>query len=87
VEALADEAHEYFGKVLPSHRERVSPDGVVMCMLRELRARLELAKAAESGHTQQEFRELFDQLIDRVTALGGFSCKDLAGHYKRRGQG
>ena len=87
VEALADEAHLYFGTVLPSHQEQIEPNGVVKCMMRELRARLEVAKAAESGHTQEDYRKLFGDLIERVTFLGALSCKDLAGHYKRRGQG
>jgi hypothetical protein len=85
-EALAGEAEMYFGQVLWAHREAVAPDGAVKAMFRELRTRLDTARDAETGHTQEEYRRLYDALIARVTALGSMSCRELADHFKRRGK-
>jgi Tubulin like len=86
LEAIADEATVYFRDVLAAHPEDVDAAAAVLSLCRDVRARLEEARASQTGHTQKEYQELYGQLIARVDELGKKSPEALAEHFRRRGR-
>jgi hypothetical protein len=86
VEAIATEAVHYLKSVLAAHSEDVSADGALVAMFRDLRARLTVAKDAETGPTKDDFGRLYDRLTERIEALAKLNCKELHSHFDRRGR-
>lgn len=85
-EAIADEAVIFIRDVLLKHEDEVSPQGALKAMFAALQIELESSKADQTGHTQDEYQALYDELILRVTALTRKTPKELFSHFERRGR-